>query len=89
MACIIVYALPPFLQDNIFPCSVETIEGPSDTTKRHIVVVVTATQLLETCWEGGTGLLPHGIGPFSHGNLVVLHCVPLTDLRKVKKERIG
>ncbi len=57
-------------------------------TKRNIIAVITATQLLETCWEGGAGLLPHAIGPFTHGNLVVLHCVPLTDLRKVKKELV-
>ncbi len=64
----------------------ETIENVTTTTKRDIVVVVTATQLLEICQEESMGLIPHGIGPFSidgGGNLVILHCVPLTDLKKV------
>ncbi len=64
----------------------ETIEDVTTTTKVDNVLVVTSTQLLETCREEGMGLIPHGIGPFSIGggeNLVIIHCVPLRDLKKV------
>ncbi len=64
----------------------ETIEDATGTTKRD-VVVITSVQLLETCHEeDSTGLMPLGIGPFSIGglgSLVIRHCVPLSDLKKV------